>query len=195
MTSRAPTSTQLAKELPALTTYITGHDKSTGATRIQEHRPAAWKAVDNNGMAFNVGYTTSEFPLDMNDDKDIAGHDGKLASGKLGLVSPGGTVLRYVDFAPGFESMMHRTTSLDYGIVLEGAIELILDSGEKQILQRGDSCVQRGTNHAWRNPSNQEWARVVYVLQDAQPVEIHGEVLREDLGRSSGEVPASGNSE
>ncbi|KAK6429095.1 hypothetical protein LTR95_014757 [Oleoguttula sp. CCFEE 5521] len=195
MASRTPTSTQLARELPALTTYITGHDKSTGATTIQEHRPATWKAVDNNGMAFNVGYTTSQFPLDMNDDKDITSHDQKLASGRLGLVSPGGTVLRYVDFAPGFESMMHRTTSLDYGIVLEGAIELILDSGEKQILHRGDSCVQRGTNHAWRNPSDQEWARVVYVLQDAQPLKVGGEVLREDLGRSSGEVPASGNSE
>lgn len=102
-------------------------------------------------------------------------------------------MLRFVDFAPGFESMMHRTRSLDYGIVIEGSIELILDSGEKQVLHRGDVCVQRGTNHAWRNPSETEWTRVVYILQDSQAVEVGGQPLDEYLGRSEGEIPASGN--
>ena len=142
-------------------------------------------------MPFNVAFTTSEFPVSMNDDVDVSKHDQRIESGKMGFVNPNGTVLRYVDFAPEFESMMHRTQSLDYGIVLEGSIELILDSGVKQTLHRGDACVQRGTNHAWRNPSSSQWARVVYVLQDVQPISISGRDLEEYLGRSEGEIPKS----
>jgi len=89
--------------------------------------------------------------------------------------------------------MMHRTKSLDYGIVVEGSIELILDSGEKQVLQRGDVCIQGGTNHAWRNPNEMEWTKVVYVLQDSQPVEVNEKRLKEYLGRSEGEIPSNGN--
>ena len=195
MAIRAPNDTQLASELPGLTAYVTGHGAKTGATIIEEEKSATWQPVDNNGMAFNVAYTTSSFPVDMSENKDISTHAQRLASGKLGIVNPGGTVLRFVDFAPLFESMMHRTKSLDYGIVLEGTIELILDSGETRLLSRGDCCIQRGTNHAWRNPSEKEWARVVYVLQDSQPVRVGGEVLKEDLGRSAGEIPGSGNDE
>ncbi|KAH8799723.1 hypothetical protein F5884DRAFT_905225 [Xylogone sp. PMI_703] len=191
--SRPPSEGQLAQHLPGLTAYITGHDPSTGNTTVQERRPAKWQSIDSGGMAFNVAFTTFEFPVSMNKDLDIIKHDQRLNSGKLGLVNPGGTVLRYVDFAPGFESMMHRTQSLDYGIVLEGSIELILDSGEIQLLQRGDVCIQRGTNHAWRNPSKTEWTRVVYILQDSLPVEVGGKSLKEDLGRSEGEIPLSGN--
>ena len=40
---------------------------------------------------------------------------------------------------------MHRTQSLDFGVVLEGEIELVLDSGETRLLKRGDVAVQRGT--------------------------------------------------
>ena len=193
MSTRAPTESQLARDLPSLTAYITGHDSKSGATIIQDERPAKWQPVDNKGMAFSVPFTTNRFPVQMSGNEDIAAHDQRMASGKLGIVNPGGTVLRFVDFAPGFESMMHRTQSLDFGIVIEGSIELILDSGEKQLLLRGDCCVQRGTNHAWRNPSAEEWARVAYVLQDSEPVRVGHEVLKEFLGRSAGEIPSSGN--
>jgi hypothetical protein len=77
----------------------------------------------------------------MNGDADIKKLDGRMHMGKTGIINPGGTVLRFVDFSPGFESMMHRTQSLDFGIVVEGSTELILDSGEKQLLHRGDVCV------------------------------------------------------
>ncbi|KAF2155039.1 hypothetical protein K461DRAFT_276227 [Myriangium duriaei CBS 260.36] len=193
MSARKPADSQLAQELPGLTAYITGHDTKTGDTTIQESRPAVWQSVDHNGMAFNVAFSTSQFPVSMVADADIARHDARLATGKQGLVNPSGTVLRFVDFAPGYESMMHRTQSLDYGIVLEGSIELILDSGEKQTLHRGDCCVQRGTNHAWKNHSKNDWARMAFVLQDALPLEIGGKRLKEDLGRGAGEIPSSGN--
>lgn len=58
---------------------------------------------------------------------------------------------------------------MDYGIVLEGTIELVLDSGETKIMRRGDICIQRGTNHAWRNVTeNNGWGRMVYVLTAAK---------------------------
>ena len=45
---------------------------------------------------------------------------------------------------------IHRTRSLDYVIVLEGEIDLLLDDGEVR-LRAGDVVVQRGPNHAWIN--------------------------------------------
>jgi hypothetical protein len=89
--------------------------------------------------------------------------------------------------------MMHRTQSLDYGIVIEGSIEMILDSGETRLLYPGDVAVQRATMHAWRNPSKTEWTRMVFVLQDCQKVKVGGEELGEDLGRGTEGLPSSGN--
>src|SRR5689334_22288405 len=45
---------------------------------------------------------------------------------------------------------IHRTRSLDYVIVLEGEIDLLLDDGDVR-LAAGDVVIQRGTNHAWIN--------------------------------------------
>lgn len=88
---------------------------------------------------------------------------------------------------PGLTSPMHRTTSLDYGVVLEGEVELILDSGETRLLKRGDTCVQRVTNHAWRNTSKTQWARMLYVLVEAKPIQLeNGKLLEEELGDMPG---------
>lgn len=81
---------------------------------------------------------------------------------------------------------MHRTVSLDYGVVIYGAVELVLDSGETQLMNSGDVCVQRGTMHAWRNTSETKWARMMYVLTPALPVKIGKQVLSEDLGHIQG---------
>lgn len=111
----------------------------------------------------------------------------------IGLVTKGGTVLRFVDFAPGYECMMHRTQSLDYGIVLEGEIVSVLDSGEETVMRRGDVMVQRATMHSWRNDSPTKWARMIFCLQDVKPLVVGGQRLGEDLGRGTKDVPASGN--
>ena len=63
---------------------------------------------------------------------------------------------------------MHVTPSLDYGVVLEGVVKAGLDSGEEQVLERGDCVVQRATNHMWTNGSETEWARMLFVLCDAE---------------------------
>jgi mannose-6-phosphate isomerase-like protein (cupin superfamily) len=63
-------------------------------------------------------------------------------------------------------ALMHRTRSVDYAIVLEGEIVLVLDDSEVA-LRAGDVVVQRGTNHAWSNRSGAP-CRMAFVLVDAQ---------------------------
>jgi quercetin dioxygenase-like cupin family protein len=188
-----PTPVEKLNDLPQTTTYITGHDDSTGKAIIASTRPATWQGLGNNALGFNVLYTTSRFPVSMNGDHDIATHDTLMASDTLGLVNPHGTVCRMVDFAPNSEPLMHRTQSLDYGIVIEGAVELILDSGESRVMKRGDVAVQRGTIHAWRNVSETEWCRMIFVLQDCEPLVVGGKRLGEDLAEVKEVIPASGN--
>jgi quercetin dioxygenase-like cupin family protein len=81
-----------------------------------------------------------------------------------------GNVIRVIEFAPGhaggLRSPMHRTGTLDYGIVLEGEMVLILSDSEVP-LSAGDVVVQRGTDHAWENRSA-EPAKMVFVLVDAE---------------------------
>ena len=48
---------------------------------------------------------------------------------------------------------MQKTRTLDFCLVLEGEITLVLDKEEVQ-LKAGDTVVQRGTNHAWSNRSD-----------------------------------------
>jgi quercetin dioxygenase-like cupin family protein len=85
---------------------------------------------------------------------------------------------------------MHRTESLDYGVVLEGTVELSLDSGETRIMNRGDMCVQRATNHAWKNiTENEQWARMMFVLVSSEKVLAGGKELGEELGDMPEDVP------
>ena len=62
--------------------------------------------------------------------------------------------------------MMHRTETVDYAIVLEGELTMILDDSEV-VLKTGDVVVQCGTNHAWANRSNKR-CRIAFVLMDGE---------------------------
>jgi len=62
--------------------------------------------------------------------------------------------------------LMHRTETIDYGVVLRGKVWLVLDADEVE-LGPGDIVVQRGTNHAWSNRS-EETVRMVFVLLDGR---------------------------
>lgn len=75
-------------------------------------------------------------------------------------------------------------------MVLKGAVELVLDSGETKVMQQGDICIQRGTMHAWRNASQTEPARMMYVLTPCHPIDLEGAKLIEDYGGMRG-VPVS----
>jgi len=83
-------------------------------------------------------------------------------------------VIRTVYMKPGAPSPMHRSHSIDYGIIISGDLELTLDGGETVLLHAGDIVVQRGTNHLWRNPSPTEWTRIVFILIEAKPLVING---------------------
>lgn len=48
---------------------------------------------------------------------------------------------------------MHRSDTIDFIYVLEGEIVLELDDGQEKLLRAGDTAVQNGTRHAWRNRS------------------------------------------
>jgi len=61
--------------------------------------------------------------------------------------------------------LMHRTESIDYGIVIEGEMVLVLDQGEA-VLRPGSVVIQRGTNHAWANRSG-KMCRMLFILIDA----------------------------
>ncbi len=61
---------------------------------------------------------------------------------------------------------MHRTETIDYGIVLDGEVTLIVDEGET-IVRAGDIVVQRGTNHGWANRSGRN-CRIAFILIDGR---------------------------
>ena len=63
---------------------------------------------------------------------------------------------------------MHTTRTIDYMVVLDGEVTLLLDEGEVT-LHKYDTVVQRGTAHHWENRGT-EPARLAFVLLDAQPL-------------------------
>lgn len=113
---------------------------------------------------------------------------------KVGLTPPkSGTLFRIVDFVPitpkveelpvdfmmkvaGADapqkgqppkhSMMHRTRTVDYAIILSGEIDMMLDDSTVH-LKAGDVVVQQATNHAWIN-RGKEPCRVAFILMDSQ---------------------------
>lgn len=117
----------------------------------------------------------SEIWIDDPSKPDLAAAWDPAASGKFSLEPPeGGSVVRVVVLpadsgdemhsgakltAAGFDTgdameeedpAMHTTRTIDYGIVLDGEVDLELDEGEVH-LRPGDVIVQRATRHAWRN--------------------------------------------
>ncbi|KFY86546.1 hypothetical protein V500_07567 [Pseudogymnoascus sp. VKM F-4518 (FW-2643)] len=178
-------------DLPQLKRLITSHNDE-GKAIVHSSKDFPWQPLDKDRMAFSVVYSTSSFPPDLNKDADITTNEALMKKG-VGLVNPGGTIIRCVDFAPGYRCGMHRTQSLDYGIVMEGSIDMVLDSGDIEHMKRGDVAVQRATQHQWVNTSKTQWARMMFVLQDCKELEIGGKKLGEDLGKDLNFLPPSGN--
>ncbi|KAK5686532.1 hypothetical protein LTS10_002652 [Elasticomyces elasticus] len=166
---------------PDPTVLLTGHD-SDGKAIVQNSTVEGTQIYAGMRTSHNLLYTTSEFPPDLNNDKDIKLHNDIKSSGKLNIVNAGGTLMRYVNFGPQNTTVMHRTQSLDYGVVMEGEMIMELDDGNETLLRRGDVAVQRATMHAWKNASKTEWARMLFVLQDCQSLSVEGQRLKEDLG-------------
>ncbi|WP_298500291.1 cupin domain-containing protein [uncultured Maritimibacter sp.] len=75
------------------------------------------------------------------------GFDFERAGAEHAVLSPG-LAETFEPDNPG----MHRTPTVDYVAVLSGRVVLELDDGATVALGPGDTVVQQGTRHAWRNP-------------------------------------------
>jgi hypothetical protein len=170
---------------------VTGHDADGRSIFLQdgpapnliqpEHSP-------NVGM-FNL-WQMAAVPCSYAGDTDAASADAAIT-----LVPPvGGLVFRFLEFPPDAERNykaqgevfkaygnpeaitagdqrhpgFHKTSTVDFGIVLEGEIWALMDVGEK-LLHPGDVVIQRGTNHAWANRSDKP-ARMAFILISAEAV-------------------------
>ena len=61
--------------------------------------------------------------------------------------------------------LMHRTRTIDYAIIMQGEIDMLLDDSEVH-LKAGDVLIQQGTNHAWVNRGT-EPCRIAFILIDS----------------------------
>ncbi|KAF9270107.1 hypothetical protein L218DRAFT_13231 [Marasmius fiardii PR-910] len=124
-----------------------------------------WKIIDNLPTK------------DNNKSEDGAARPIPLSEG-FGLVPNNGSCFQTTELAPGAITPMHRTSSIDYDILLEGEVVLIMEDGsETHFRNVGDVVVMKGALHGWRNPSTTTWCRFTTVLTAAEPVVVQGKVL------------------
>jgi quercetin dioxygenase-like cupin family protein len=150
---------------------VTGHTQEGKAIfTIDEEIETV--VIPTGDAAMATLWTTAAVPADCNDETDGRQRDA-------GTTLKGGSVIRIVDMLPGASSPMHRTNSIDYGIVLSGSIELELENNVYKTINTGEIIIQRGTIHKWRNPSDLKICRIIFILTEAKPFEIDGQALPE----------------
>jgi mannose-6-phosphate isomerase-like protein (cupin superfamily) len=137
---------------PNLRRVVTGHDEA-GKSIVLFDGPITYHGAGTDSWRVQDIWESDVVPVPI---------DGKAVDPTLGPVNFNlphtGVRVRITDIpptAPGFKPFMHRTNHLDYLHVLEGEICMQLDDEEHEItLRKGDTLVQRATNHAWINRSN-----------------------------------------
>jgi mannose-6-phosphate isomerase-like protein (cupin superfamily) len=166
---------------------VTGHNAQGRSIIASDGPPERLQAMGPNGPWLCEYWNTRETPA------IIDRFGGEPPEARVILAPPPrGTRIRVVDIAPenaedaaldrktasehfarigaadaftgGLHPMMHRTETIDYGIVLEGEVTLIVDESEV-LVRAGDIAIQRGTNHAWVNRSTAN-CRIAFVLID-----------------------------
>ena len=155
----------------AIRRVVTGHDANGKAVveidGISPNRPP--RDPGNTVNETTVVWTTEGFPV-SNDGDDDGG------TRETGITHPNGSVFRVVSFGPGNPEMNHRTDSVDYAVVIAGEIDMELDDGVSVHLRAGDTLVQRGTIHNWRNRGT-EACLIAFILIHAKSAEAGGMVL------------------
>lgn len=173
---------------------VTGHDHDGRANILFDGvAPNSFASEAIPGFGATVAWYTPSGPIDYASDLDPA-----PAGRDFSFPAPGETVVRIADFppdavypqnaadvvfneidgqderigSPGTSSeghfWFHRTESIDYAVVLEGEITLLVDDGETTV-RAGDVVIQRATAHAWSNRTN-EIARLMFVLIGTAPI-------------------------
>lgn len=170
---------------------VTGHD-ARGRSIVTEDGPAPSVHTNPKRVGYKLTqlWMTDSMPAPIGNEADPTSRPLTLEPPRGGTVvrivefGPEGQWLREIDAAGTREAwaaigtdkastnrsgdakhpFMHRTQSVDYGLVLEGEIVLVLDD-EEVLMKTGDFLVERGTNHAWANRSNKP-CKVLFVLID-----------------------------
>ncbi|WEW56069.1 hypothetical protein PRK78_001504 [Emydomyces testavorans] len=164
---------------PPFRRIVTGHSPTGEAIIESDQQLTPYDPLSENFPPATtespIGFTTlwqmnlSSFPI--NADEPCPDFNNK----PVPLANPDGLTARIVNFPPG-PGMMHRTLTVDFGIVLNGEMELELDNGVKTLVRQHDLVVQRGTIHAWNNPGP-EPARMMFVLVASKPLKFGDKVL------------------
>jgi mannose-6-phosphate isomerase-like protein (cupin superfamily) len=158
---------------------VTGHRNGKGTVLFDGPAPNR-KLRQASGVVSTLLWVTDESPADISGSADRAERE-------IGVPPPPrGSLFRMVEFPPAGKAMsreavlkemglagqsasahpgMHKTRSVDYAVVIEGEIDMVLDEGEVH-LAAGDVLVQQGTNHAWVNRGERP-CRIAFVLLDA----------------------------
>jgi hypothetical protein len=162
---------------------VTGHDAGGRAVVLMDGAAPNRRVREVGRIVSTLLWVTDETPADISGDADRADRPSSVAP------PANGSVLRIVEFPPADQAgpldnaamlqemgishggapvrhpSMHRTKSVDYAIVLDGEIDMLLDESEVH-LEAGDVLIQQGTNHAWVNNGTKP-CRIAFVLIDA----------------------------
>ena len=113
---------------------VTGHKDGKSTVLIDD------KLQPTAGFAANAStiWQNHHYPAELVD------HDA-ASCGSLKIHTKG-SLIRVVDFPPYSQGHNHRTKSLDYGIVIQGEIEMLLEDGSKTIVRSGDVVVQQAVS-------------------------------------------------
>jgi len=153
-------------DYPPIRRIVTGHDANKVA-RVVKDGAATNAKYPMPGVVSTLIWCTDQMPADISVGENVEDMGARI----LGTAPPrNGTRFAVIDFPPGNASLMHRTETIDYVLVLSGEIDMDMDDSTVK-LRAGDIMVQRGTNHAWVN-RGAERARVAFVLIDAKPLGI-----------------------
>ena len=147
---------------------VTGHDERGRSVVLSEGAPPVHREIADAGVSFFELWNTDGARA------EVAADQPEPTQRPLRVPpASSGTVIGVNEFRPGhlspagLQSPVHRTETVDHGIVLEGEMWLLLDDSEIR-LTAGDVVVQRGTDHAWadRSDRSDQVARTGVVLGD-----------------------------
>jgi hypothetical protein len=147
---------------------VTGHDDKGHAVVLVDELAKNVKSSRPGASSANI-WLTDEWPIGSDGSADPSGRP-------IGTVVPDGTVFRVVQYEPGVTPRRHRTDSIDYAVVVSGAIDMELDNGVVVSLNAGDVLVQRATVHNWVNRGAVPCV-IAFVLVNARPATLDGAPL------------------